>query len=537
MARGPRDRRLSQIVTTTLERMAKGGIYDQVGGGFARYSVDAHWLVPHFEKMLYDNALLARAYLHAWQLTGNDCFRRICEETLDWALREMRGPEGGFYSALDADSEGEEGRFYVWTEDELRAVLGDDADPLLRTGASTAGRTSRAAASSTSPATTRSTPSCSRARAKKLYAVRAERVWPGLDDKRLTAWNALMISALADAGAALGRATTSTPRARAPTSSTERMRDADGRLLRTYKDGRASLNAYLEDHAFLVEALLVLYEATFETRWFVRGARAGRRDRRALPRPGRRRLLHDLARPRAAGRAARRTSRTTRSRPATRPRPTASFGSRRSPASALRAAALERLPPPAPGRRAPPAGVRAPAPGAALPLLAEARGRARRRRRSTRSRTSARGGIRPTIVLAGAIARRREAEDAIPLLATATPVDGRPPATSARTSPATCRSPSRRSSTGGFAKAPEPMPSGVVREAMKQDFTTVRETAALEAGFEELRRTGTGPLLVVGDGNRGSARVRRRQIEAAREPPGGNDDRRARLARDRDLAR
>ena len=257
------------IVTTTLERMAKGGIYDQVGGGFARYSVDAHWLVPHFEKMLYDNALLARTYLHAWQLTGNDYFRRICEETLDWALREMRGPEGGFYSALDADSEGEEGRFYVWTPEELRAVLGDDADALLRhwgadRGPNFEGRNILHVADSDVGADV-----LARAR-EKLYAVRSERVWPGLDDKRITAWNALMIAALADAGAALGR-TDYVEAARACADFIDRdMRDEQGRLLRTYKDGRASLNAYLEDHAFLVEALLVLYEATFETRRFVR---------------------------------------------------------------------------------------------------------------------------------------------------------------------------------------------------------------------------------------------------------------------------
>jgi uncharacterized protein len=256
------------IVTTTLDRMAKGGMYDQVGGGFARYSVDAHWLVPHFEKMLYDNALLARAYLHGWQVTGHEYFRRIAEETLDWALREMRGPEGGFYSALDADSEGEEGKFYVWSADELRELLGDDAGALMAywgadRGPNFEGHSILHVAGGEIDEAT-----LARGR-ERLYAARSKRVWPGLDDKRITSWNALMIAALADAGAALGREDY-LDAARACAEFVDRdMRDADGRLLRTYKDGRAALNAYLEDHAFLVEALLALYEATFETRWFV----------------------------------------------------------------------------------------------------------------------------------------------------------------------------------------------------------------------------------------------------------------------------
>jgi uncharacterized protein YyaL (SSP411 family) len=256
----------------TLRSMAGGGIFDQVGGGFARYSVDAQWTVPHFEKMLYDNALLARAYLHGFQASGDELLRRTCEETLDWALREMRAPEGGFYSALDADSEGVEGKFYVWTVAELRAALGDDADAAIAWfGATDMGNFSEVAAGanileSRGP----EPPSEQRARIRAtLLAARAERVRPGLDDKRLAAWNALMIAALADAGAVLERDDYLDAARAAATFVLERMRAPDGRLLRTYNAGSARLAGYLEDHAFLLEALLVLYEATFEERWFV----------------------------------------------------------------------------------------------------------------------------------------------------------------------------------------------------------------------------------------------------------------------------
>jgi uncharacterized protein YyaL (SSP411 family) len=248
-----------------LSAMANGGIYDQLGGGFARYTVDAGWLIPHFEKMLYDNALLARAYLHGWQVTGFPLFRRVCEETLDWALREMRGPEGGFYSALDADSEGEEGRFYVWTVEQVRDVLGDDAQVALdyfgvKPGGNWEGKTilTRGAEE----------PEGFDELRRRLYDARAERVWPGLDDKRLTSWNALMISALADAGAVLEREDYLDAARSCADFLLDRLVDSDGRLLRTWKDGEGRLNAYLEDHAYLVEALLTLYEATFEPRWF-----------------------------------------------------------------------------------------------------------------------------------------------------------------------------------------------------------------------------------------------------------------------------
>jgi uncharacterized protein YyaL (SSP411 family) len=254
-----------EMTAGTLRAMAAGGMYDQVGGGFARYSVDAAWIVPHFEKMLYDNALLARAYLHGWLMLGEERMRTVCEETLDWALREMRAPEGGFYAALDADSEGEEGRFYVWSLPEVREVLGARADAAI----AHFGMTERGNFEGRNiPVRAREEPPDLPEIRRALYEARARRVWPGLDDKRLTAWNALMISALADAGAVLERADYLDAAKACADFLLDTMRDADGRLLRTFKDGQARLNAYLEDHAFLLEALLTLYEASFEPRYF-----------------------------------------------------------------------------------------------------------------------------------------------------------------------------------------------------------------------------------------------------------------------------
>jgi uncharacterized protein YyaL (SSP411 family) len=274
----------TEVVELTLDRMLAGGIYDQLGGGFSRYSVDAVWLVPHFEKMLYDNALLARAYLHGWQTLGHERYRRVCEETLDWMLREMRGPEGGFYSALDADSEGEEGRFYVWTPAQIRAVLDpsegsppnrikfspQDSQNLMQFyGVTEAGNFEGANVLHLAQGVEAAEPEGLDKMRRALFEARAERVRPGLDDKRLTSWNALAIAALADAGAVLGREDYLDAARACAEFVLGSLRDSDGRLLRTYKDGRAHLGAYLEDHAFLLEALLTLYESSFEERWFI----------------------------------------------------------------------------------------------------------------------------------------------------------------------------------------------------------------------------------------------------------------------------
>jgi uncharacterized protein len=267
-------RGVTDVVERTLDAMAHGGIYDQIGGGFARYSVDAEWLIPHFEKMLYDNALLARAYLHGWQALGIERWSRVCTETLDWALREMRGPEGGFYSSLDADSEGEEGRFYVWSASEFREVL--DADGLASQAEEAASYLGVSESGNFEgrnvlhlPGGPAAAPPPEFERVREALRTRRDaRVWPSIDDKRLCSWNALMIGALADAGAALERDDYLAAARDCAEFVLSSMRSGDGRLWRSWKDGDARLAAYLEDYAYLADALLTLYESTFETRWF-----------------------------------------------------------------------------------------------------------------------------------------------------------------------------------------------------------------------------------------------------------------------------
>jgi uncharacterized protein YyaL (SSP411 family) len=274
-----------EMTGATLRAMAAGGIHDQLGGGFARYSVDADWTVPHFEKMLYDNALLARAYLHAWQAGGEPGFLQVCLDTLGWALREMRGPEGGFFSALDADSEGIEGRYYVWRIDELRDLLGTDiAVAIAWLGVTAGGNFSdpHHPEQGLNVLTARGPEPSPEQRERirsRLLAARSERIPPALDEKRLTSWNALMIPVLAEAGAALS----ADPPAGVPAGTGQELtaaalacaefilrdlRDEHGRLLRTYNDGQAKIDGFLEDYAYLLEAAIVLFETTCEERWF-----------------------------------------------------------------------------------------------------------------------------------------------------------------------------------------------------------------------------------------------------------------------------
>ena len=253
-----------RMVHATLVHMARGGMYDQLGGGFARYSVDAQWLVPHFEKMLYDNAQLASLYLHAWLAFDDPECRRVCEETLDYLLREMTDAAGGFYSAQDADSEGHEGKFFVWSADEIRDVLGADADFALRywgvdRGANFEGKNILYVAGEPEPER------IAQARGR-LYDAREGRVHPGRDDKVLASWNGLAARAFAETGRALGRPDYVAAAVRNVEFLLGQMR-RDGRLLRTWKTGEAKLNGYLEDYAMVAAALVDVYEATFDRRW------------------------------------------------------------------------------------------------------------------------------------------------------------------------------------------------------------------------------------------------------------------------------
>jgi uncharacterized protein YyaL (SSP411 family) len=249
----------------TMQAMARGGIYDQLGGGFARYSVDDRWLVPHFEKMLYDNALLARVYAHWWRLDGNPLGRRIALETCDWMLRDLRTAEGGLASALDADSEGEEGKFYVWTPAELRAALGDadGADAAAMFEVTQAGTFERGSSVLQLPADPDDEAAYERIRAA-LLAARQRRVPPGRDDKVVAAWNGLAIAALAECGAYFDR-----PDLVAAAAAVARLiadvHMTDGRLVRTSRDGVAGANAgVLEDYADVTEGLLALHAVTGE---------------------------------------------------------------------------------------------------------------------------------------------------------------------------------------------------------------------------------------------------------------------------------
>jgi uncharacterized protein YyaL (SSP411 family) len=260
--------RARYMASLTLEAMARGGMYDQIGGGFHRYSVDDHWLVPHFEKMLYDNAQLARVYLHAWQVTGYSLYRTISEEILDYVTREMTDPGGGFYSTQDADSEGQEGKFFLWTPDQIYTVLGQDADDFIAAyGVSEAGNfEGRNILELVGGVSQRA--GLAEAR-RKLLATRGRRVRPGRDEKVLTSWNGLMLAAFAEAARALKRDDyRRVARCNADFLLSE-LRTADGRLRHTWKEGTASVNGYLEDHAYLVEGLLELYQTTFNPRWYL----------------------------------------------------------------------------------------------------------------------------------------------------------------------------------------------------------------------------------------------------------------------------
>ena len=288
-----------KIALHALKAMARGGMYDVVGGGFSRYSVDQFWRVPHFEKMLYDNAQLARAYLHAWQITGDEFFKRIVVETLDFLQREMTHPDGGFYSSLDADSEGEEGKFYVWSLEEIQEILQDESEFFEAAyGVTTRGNwegktvlqralddTSLAVRFKLDPETV---PAKLAELHSKLLSARANRVRPGTDDKILTAWNGLILATVAEAARAMTSeakqpsdgqqeipSVTALPRHNTyytmATRNAEFMFNSlrsDGKLKRSWREGKVTNEVFLEDYAALILGLLELYQTDFDNKWF-----------------------------------------------------------------------------------------------------------------------------------------------------------------------------------------------------------------------------------------------------------------------------
>ncbi len=272
-----------EMVLDSFRKMARGGIYDHLGGGFARYSVDATWLVPHFEKMLYDNALLVRLGTHLWQATKDEEVARVTSETVEWLEREMTSQAGGFYSSLDADSEGHEGKFYVWTEAEIDSLLGDDSSTFKRYyGVTRAGNfegknilfvpADRGPAAARSGVTRPELDALLGRAGKTLYEARAARVWPGRDEKILAAWNGLMLRGVATAARAFGTESF----ARLALRNAEflaREMVSRGRVMRSHKEGVTRISGFLEDHAAVALGFLAVYELTTDERW-VEEARA-----------------------------------------------------------------------------------------------------------------------------------------------------------------------------------------------------------------------------------------------------------------------